>query len=537
MAVTSRSEGTSEASEVAPRSALASVTGESSGSIAALSRVCPVCSGRYPGSFRVCPHDASPLSDAQDEQLDPLIGAVLGESYEVLRLIGEGGMGRVYEARHTRLSGKRFAIKTLLDEYARQPDVVARFQREAESASGLDHPNVLGVYDVNRAPDGRPYIVSEYLQGEDLGQLLDRVGTVEPAFAIRVLRQVCGALSAAHERGIVHRDMKPENVFLIGDPTAPFVKLLDFGISKQQNGTAALTRTGMIIGTPAYMAPEQARGAHVDHRVDVYAVGAILYRALTGRCPFEAEDPPAVLTAVLTAEPVRPRTLVPAIPDSVELLIQRAMMKDRDERFSDIRELEEALAELDPDGPLPSSGHVAPLSRTNKSGGTAKTMPAISGTGEGVARSGAEARQARPRIVLLSAVSYFWIASGIAMAIADAVRAGGEGAPASLTETEALLIAAGTLLGTVTPAVLWGRHVRSTIWGNSMRSVRLARRLQRAVLWSIASFGFLALCQHLFEGLVERLPLHGGRPELTGAVFVVSLAFGAAAWMDRMKLR
>ncbi|HLV21819.1 MAG TPA: serine/threonine-protein kinase [Polyangiaceae bacterium] len=477
-----------------------------------------------------------PAIEPPPEPVDPLVGTTIDGRYQIIKVLGQGGMGVVYTAKHAML-GKRLAIKVLKSDVSKDQEIIARFRQEAQSASAIGSQHIIDISDFGALPDGSTYFVMEYLDGVELTKAIEEQRPMPASRVVHIAKQLCDALGAAHERGIVHRDMKPENVFLIGDPTAPFVKLLDFGISKQQNGTAALTRTGMIIGTPAYMAPEQARGAHVDHRVDVYAVGAILYRALTGRCPFEAEDPPAVLTAVLTAEPVRPRTLVPAIPDSVELLIQRAMMKDRDERFSDIRELEEALAELDPDGPLPSSGHVAPLSRTNKSGGTAKTMPAISGTGEGVARSGAEARQARPRIVLLSAVSYFWIASGIAMAIADAVRAGGEGAPASLTETEALLIAAGTLLGTVTPAVLWGRHVRSTIWGNSMRSVRLARRLQRAVLWSIASFGFLALCQHLFEGLVERLPLHGGRPELTGAVFVVSLAFGAAAWMDRMKLR
>lgn len=245
---------------------------------------------------------------------DPLLGSLAAGRYRLVRLLGEGGMGRVYLAEHEAIQ-KKVALKVLRNEFSARTEIVTRFQQEAISASRIKHPNVLDVFDFGQLEDGSFFLAMEFLEGNDLADELSRVHQVHPRRAVRVAVQVCRALGAAHSRGVIHRDMKPENVFLIGDPTAPFVKLLDFGISKQQNGTAALTRTGMIIGTPAYMAPEQARGAHVDHRVDIYAVGAILYRALTGRCPFEAEDPPAVLTAVLTAEPVRPRTLVPAIPD------------------------------------------------------------------------------------------------------------------------------------------------------------------------------------------------------------------------------
>ncbi len=254
-----------------------------------LPKVCRLCGGRYPDDFRVCPRDANPLENAPEGD-DPFLGKVLGETYEIARLVGEGGMGRVYEARHLRLKDRRFAVKVLHPELARQPDVVARFQREAESASSIAHPNVVDVFDVHKTADGVPYLVGEFLQGEELGDHIKRNGKLPVAQAVAVTRQVCKALAAAHARGIVHRDMKPENVFLVSNDGALSVKVLDFGISKA-GGEANLTRTGMIMGTPSYMAPEQAKGDKVDLRADIYAIGALLYHALTGSRPFDSDDP------------------------------------------------------------------------------------------------------------------------------------------------------------------------------------------------------------------------------------------------------
>src|SRR5690242_12327070 len=205
-------------------------------------KACPSCQARYPADFKVCPRDASPLVDAPDDGSDPLLGVTLGDAYRIVRMIGEGGMGRVYEARHTRLGNKRFAVKMLHAEYARQADVVARFQREAEAASGIAHPNVVDVYDVHHTEEGLPYMVGEFLE---------RTGKIAVPLAIRIVRQLCRALGAAHARGVVHRDMKPENVFLVGNMQRPTVKIIDFGISKVGDaGGTALTRTGMIMGTP-----------------------------------------------------------------------------------------------------------------------------------------------------------------------------------------------------------------------------------------------------------------------------------------------
>src|SRR5262245_29092784 len=217
------------------------------GSRAGLPKACPQCKHRYPADFKVCPRDASPLIDAPDEA-DPLVGSTLGDAYQIVRLVGEGGMGRVYEARHTRLTNKRFAVKMLHAEYAQNRDIVARFQREAEAASGISHPNVVDVYDVHHTDDGRPYLVGEFLEGEELGEFLGRAGKIGSPLAARIVRQVCRALGAAHARGVVHRDMKPENVFLVGNPQNPAAKVIDFGISKVGDaGGTALTRTGMIM--------------------------------------------------------------------------------------------------------------------------------------------------------------------------------------------------------------------------------------------------------------------------------------------------
>ena len=257
-----------------------------------------------------------------------MIGTILGDTYEVQRRLGEGGMGRVYEARHVRL-GRRYAIKIMHQMFAADRDALARFRREAIAASTIASPHVAQVFDVNATRDGQPYLVYELIDGEDLGSLLERDGALSIARATRVARQVASGLHAAHTAGVVHRDLKPENVMLVKTPDGgDFAKLLDFGIAKVQQEDK-LTRTGAVLGTPAYMAPEQARGGStIDHRCDIYALGAMLYRAVTGRPAFGGEDAGRTLTSVIWDEPARPKTLRRDLPDALELVIQRAMAKD-----------------------------------------------------------------------------------------------------------------------------------------------------------------------------------------------------------------
>jgi serine/threonine protein kinase len=507
----------------------------SQNSLAAVNpRVCPTCGARYPADFRVCPRDATPLEDAPDDE-DPIIGQLLDGSYEVLRVIGEGGMGRVYEARHTRLHTKRFAVKLLHHELARQPEVVTRFQREAEAASVLTHPNVVGVYDVNTSADGRPYIVAELLQGEELGNYLERVAKLPVVEAVHIVRQVCHALGAAHAHGIVHRDVKPENVFLAG-PNAT-VKVLDFGISKVAENSDGLTKTGTVMGTPDYMAPEQARGDRVDARADIYAVGAILYRALTGRKPFDGMDPMAILTAVLTQEPERPSNLEPSIPLSLELIVQRTMAKSPGERFATMEALEQALAPFDsPDAHPPA---VEPNRAADAAGETpptllqaaARTLLASPGSGsvqdahEETARN---VRLARPGLVFFTGLGLFWGFVNVVVVAAAMVRLvrGND-----LSTAEVTLSVIGVLATLSSPAAIWIRHLRRDVWPSTPRSVEMVMRLRRTVLYSAAAYGLSAVLVQLFEGVVGRNGLGVARPGWSLFVFVVAFAVGALTWL------
>jgi serine/threonine protein kinase len=515
----------------------------SQNSLAAVNpRVCPTCGARYPADFRVCPRDATPLQDAPDDE-DPLVGHLLDGSYEVLRVIGEGGMGRVYEARHTRLHTKRFAVKLLHHELARQPEVVTRFQREAEAASVLTHPNVVGVYDVNTSADGRPYIVAELLEGEELGSYLERRSKLPVVEAVHIVRQVCHALAAAHRHGIVHRDVKPENVFLAG-PNAT-VKVLDFGISKVSETGDGLTKTGTVMGTPDYMAPEQARGDRVDARADIYAVGAILYRALTGRKPFEGSDPMAILTAVLTQEPERPSTLEPSIPLSLELVVQRTMAKNPSERFPSMDALEHALEPFDaPDAQLPASAPkpTAAAPDSNQAASTlleaaARTLLATPPGGsrhEALEETARSVRLARPGLVFFTGLGLFWGFVNVVVVAAALVRLV---RGTDLSTAEVTLSIVGVLATLSSPALMWIRHLRRDVWPSTPRSVEIVARLRRVVLYSAAAYGLGAVLVQLFEGVVGRNGLGVARPGWSLFVFAIALVVGALTWVGSNRAR
>src|SRR5512133_3156711 len=465
---------------------------------------CPQCDARYPKEVRVCRQDATPLEEAQEQA--PLIGAILADTYHIVKIIGEGGTGRVYEAQHTRLSNRKLAIKLLHDEMARQPEILTRFEREAEAASTIAHPNVVEVLDINRLEDGRPYIVCEYLEGEELGSLLDRVGTLPVETAVRIVRQICRALMAAHERGIVHRDVKPENVFLVGDARAPRVKVIDFGISKQSDGSAKLTRTGMVMGTPAYMAPEQARGEHVDHRADIYALGGILYRAVTGKKPPDGEAGAQVLTLVLTEEPKRPRTVSTNVPEALELVIQHAMARSPQERHSTMAELEAELAELDPssgsvDGSLPS---IAPPADTGANpNANVRPVRSRAAQTQHALRAQREIRSARPVLVLFTLIGYLWLVAAISTAAADGLR-WSRGLQGRITDSEAILILLIAIVATITPVGIWVRHLERRVWRNTVTSVAFARRARASLAFALSTYGVLSLAINLIESLVMR---------------------------------
>jgi tRNA A-37 threonylcarbamoyl transferase component Bud32 len=276
-------------------------------------------------------------------------GKTLEGRYQVVRLLGSGGMGAVYEGRHV-VVGKRVAIKFLHAEFAANEEVLKRFYREAQAAAAIGHKSIIDIMDVGVSPESEPYLVMEYLEGEDLDGMLLRTGALSVEAACGILEPALLALEAAHAKGIVHRDLKPANIFLVrNEGSAPTVKLIDFGISKFTGGNkeSRLTRTGSLLGTPAYMSPEQARGVgEVDRRADVYSMGVILYQMLTGALPFEGENYNTLLINVLTTEARTPREINPSIPADAEAVILKQLRKDPAERSQSAREMLEELKEL-----------------------------------------------------------------------------------------------------------------------------------------------------------------------------------------------
>jgi len=275
---------------------------------------------------------------------DPRIGSVVGK-YVIVKLLGKGGMGAVYEARHAQLS-RRFAVKFLLPEFAAHREVLARFESEAKTAGGLEHPNLIAVTDAGRSADGAPYLVMEFLPGEDCSQLLRRLGPLPVMRAADLVLQACRGLAVAHKAGIVHRDLKPENLFVTdaGDGSDR-VKVLDFGIAQIRTpDRSRVTRTGATLGTAHYMSPEQARAAsEVDSRTDVWSLGVVLYELLSGHKPFEGERFLHVIHQILTAEAPPLGTLRTRLPPALVALVERAMTKDVDARLATVAALADAL--------------------------------------------------------------------------------------------------------------------------------------------------------------------------------------------------
>ncbi len=284
-----------------------------------------------------------------------LIGKKISDKYIVRSVLGEGGMGTVFEAEHIAI-GRSVAVKVLHPQQARKKDAVRRFHQEARAAAAIGHPNICEVHDLGMLDDGSPYLVMEKLIGETLADRIGSEGGLPFEDVIDVLTQVLSGLVAAHEKRIVHRDIKPENVFLtrrVGCP--PVAKLIDFGVSKmigpmfsgEREEDLDLTRTGMVMGTPYYMSPEQARGdRNLDSRLDLYACGVILYEALTGRRPFMAANYNALLLQILTSRPRPARELRPALPSGFDAVLDKSLARSRDDRYQTAADFQRDLQTL-----------------------------------------------------------------------------------------------------------------------------------------------------------------------------------------------
>ncbi len=297
--------------------------------------VCPTCGTGYPGDG-VCPVDGARLLPSSDA----LLGQVLG-SYRIARVLGEGGMGRVYLGVHPQIHS-HVAIKVLSEECARDRVLVERFVAEARAVNLIRHENIVSVVDISALPDGRPYIVMERLEGESLGELLRR-GPLPLGTLSRLMSDVLRGLAAAHDQGIIHRDLKPDNIFVLKSGRA---KLLDFGIAKLMPGVGSIdegTRTGTLLGTPFYMAPEQALGRPVDPRSDLYSIGVILYECVTGRRPFAGTTLYELLKQHVEVEPPPPASMRRDLSPAFEAVIRRALEKQPQHRFQSALELSRAL--------------------------------------------------------------------------------------------------------------------------------------------------------------------------------------------------
>lgn len=279
------------------------------------------------------------------EDQSALVGAVLNGPYRLTRLIRGGGMGAVYEAQQLTLK-KRVAVKMLIRELASDREAVARFRQEAEVTSRIGHPHVVHVFDFGVAPWGVPYLVMEYLDGEDLDQRLGRVGRLSVASMVHVVAQVASALTAAHAHGVVHRDLKPANLFVLkAAGKTDFIKVVDFGISKVVAAATRLTGPAEVLGTPSYMAPEQATGQidDIDHRTDQWAVACIAHELVSGRAPFAGENVASLLYQVIHQEPPPLADRVLGVSPAVEAVLRRALSKRQADRWPSMAAFSRAL--------------------------------------------------------------------------------------------------------------------------------------------------------------------------------------------------
>src|ERR1700733_4759091 len=308
-------------------------------------------------------HRSTPTLAASDDAVQTksklhaseIIGSTLSGRYLVTKKVGQGGMGAVYEATHT-LIGKRVAVKVPLEKYAEREAIVARLKKEAQLASSIGNEHIIDITDIGNTDDGRTFVVMEYLEGESLAECLSREHQLPEQRILRIATQAASALAAAHAKGIVHRDIKPENLFLLKRKDQDFVKVVDFGISKslrasgEEEEAQRLTQTGMVLGTPLYMSPEQARGDEdLDHRVDIYALGVIMYESIAGRVPFVGSNYLSVISQVLNEEPKPLREIRPEVSEELEAIVAKAMAKNRNDRYADADAMLEDLGALSAD--------------------------------------------------------------------------------------------------------------------------------------------------------------------------------------------
>jgi eukaryotic-like serine/threonine-protein kinase len=354
-------------------------------------------------------------------------GQVIGGKWRIVRLIGRGGMGAVYEGQHISV-GNRVALKFIDSEFARQPEITTRFQREAQAAAAAESAHIIQVFDVGQTDQGLPYIVMELLRGEDLRSRMQRLGGRLPhGEALHVIAQTLRGLHRAHEAGIVHRDLKPDNVFVVDRDDDPlFAKIVDFGISKvtrragDTSSHNTITRQGVVLGTPFYMSPEQAQAAgNLDERTDLWSVGAILYECLAGHPPYGGDSYEQIIISICTTDAPFLSHVDPAIPAPLAAFVARALSRDRAKRFQSAKEMLAALRETQAVLGMPRTADPlvsAPDLRVRSADGVGPTTPATRANWTAPKQSGPPTAFSTSRRVLV-AVGAVSVLAGIALVV------------------------------------------------------------------------------------------------------------------------
>ncbi len=319
-------------------------------------KFCPVCGTEYADDVKFCPRDGQTLKSANPS--GDLLGQVIADRYHVTKKLGEGGMGAVYLAEHVKM-GRKSAIKVMSASMSQDADAVSRFNREANNASRIQHPNICAIYDFGETPDGLMYLAMEFIEGHSLNEILKKSGPMTLQRATHILRQTAEALHVAHEGGIVHRDLKPDNIMIAQQGGKDLVKVVDFGIAKAVGGDESgqkVTKTGLVVGTPEYMSPEQLSGDKLDGRSDIYSLALVYYRMITGTLPFQAETSQETMIKRLTDDPMPLRQALPTgnFPAGLQQVMDHALARYANDRYRDAvefaKDVEASLVGIAPEG-------------------------------------------------------------------------------------------------------------------------------------------------------------------------------------------
>lgn len=494
-------------------------------------KVCPQCEAAYPADVRFCPLDGATLITTGTG--DDLVGQVIADRYHVEKLLGEGGMGRVYLAEHIRM-GRRSAVKVMGRSLVTDRDALSRFNREAANAARITHTHVAAIYDFGETHDGLVYLAMEYVDGEPLTSLLNLETRLDPARAARIIAQVGDGLDAAHALGIVHRDLKPDNIMITrGRDDSDWVKIVDFGIAKDARGGEGqqVTKTGLVIGTPEYMSPEQLTGEAVDARSDVYSLALVAFVLLTGQLPFASGTTEQLFMSRLAGQP---RTLAEAWPEvnwpaAVQAVFDHGLARDADARpatagefgmalFTAVREgfgLTTAAMAI-PRGLTPARGS-SPVDRSTPRAGPAvpQTQLASSGAGAGQGAATVAARgNRRPLMAAVAAVVILGGGVGAAMFLR-----GGKAPDASSTAGTAA--AADTQL--LSPSAPAAPSAAADVGGAAAAAAAHAE-LERIAQWTDPASGNEASARRALAAIPTLLP-----QLLTAADSVEARYYGVAA--------